>query len=67
MTRLPAAPAMTDLARAILPDGPDEMAGIVVGPPVVANAVGGARGTGRGQRTAVRRAPGREEAIAGGT
>ncbi|MEO8555766.1 MAG: hypothetical protein ABI474_03760 [Actinomycetota bacterium] len=66
MTRLPAAPAMTDLAGAILPDGPDEVVGIVVGRPLMANAVADVRGTGRGQRTAVRRSQGRVAAIAAG-
>jgi len=67
MTRLPAAPAMTDRAGATLRDGPDEVAGIVVGRPLVADAVEDARGTSRGETTAVPRAQGRVAAIAGGT
>ena len=67
MTRLPAAPAMTDLAGAILPDVPDEVGGIVAGRPLVANAVADARRTGRDETTAVPRARGRVAGIAAAT
>ncbi len=66
MTRLAAAPVMTDLAGAILLDGPREVGGIVVGRPPVADTAADAGGTSRAEMTATPRALGRGAAIAAG-